>query len=314
LTQQLLGYARKGNIENTTLDLNRLIEETSDSFKRTRRHISIVTHLAPNLCTINGDASQMRQILYNLYINATDAMPKGGELSLQTANIHSDNMKGRSYKPTRNNYVSITIKDTGTGMDKNTLDHLFEPFFTTKKRGKGTGLGLASVYGIVKSHGGYIDVKSELGKGTAFNIYLPISDKKRNAAVHASSEPIRKSGTALVVEDEKKILDLCAAMLEAIGFHVIKAASGPKAIDIFRRRAENIDLILLDMIMPEMSGEAVYNQIRAISPNVKFLFSSGYGLNAHAAQFLDNGNADFIQKPFDIKKLARKIDQILSGH
>ena len=180
LAKQLLGYARKENNHIGPINLNQLVEETCIALKGTQKHIKVSMDLMPNLMLINGDAIQIRQVLYNLYINASDAMQNGGKLSIKTVNIAHEELTSRTYKPKKGNYVSIEISDTGIGMDENTMNQLFEPFFTTKESGKGTGLGLASVYGIVKGHAGYIDVESQLGKGTKFSIHFPAVEKKEN--------------------------------------------------------------------------------------------------------------------------------------
>ena len=311
LTRQLLGYARKGKYDVVPLDLNQLIEETSNSFQRARKQIRIYRALAPDLRPVEVDAVQIKQVLYNLYVNAADAMPKGGELFLKTSNLSYKDMRGRTYKPKKNEYVSMVVTDTGMGMDRRVLDHLFEPFFTTKETGKGTGLGLASVYGIVKGHGGYIDVESEQGKGTTFSIYLPASHKTVKRSVQTFNELNRKSGTVMIVDDEKSILEVGSRMLEKLGFTVFKAENGAKAVEIYKAEGGKIDLAIVDMIMPGMDGEELYDRIKEISPNAKILLSSGYDMNGRVTEIMERGCDGFLQKPFSIEELSQRVGEAL---
>ncbi|MBW1741258.1 MAG: PAS domain S-box protein, partial [Deltaproteobacteria bacterium] len=203
LTSHLLGYARKGRYEVKPIDLNQLAEETSDAFGRTRKEITIHRELPEDLYAIEADPGQIEQVLLNLFINASDAMPGGGDLILRARNVTHKDMKSKLYDPKPGNYVLLTVTDTGTGMDKETIERIFDPFFTTKEMGRGTGLGLASVYGIIKGHGGYIDVESNKGQGTTFSIYLPASEKKIQKAIKTAEPFIRGTGTVLLVDDEE---------------------------------------------------------------------------------------------------------------
>ncbi|RLB79378.1 MAG: hypothetical protein DRH17_13870, partial [Deltaproteobacteria bacterium] len=221
LTQQLLGYARKGRYEVKPIDLNQLVEETSETFSRTNKEITIHQELAKDLFAIEADLGQIEQVLLNLYVNAADAMHGGGNLILKTMNTAHKDMKGKLYDPKPGNYVLLTVTDTGTGMDKETIERIFDPFFTTKKMGRGTGLGLASAYGIIKGHGGYIDVESNKGRGTTFSIYLPASEKKIQKAIKTAEPFIRGTGTVLLVDDEEVILKVGQELLEAMGYRVL---------------------------------------------------------------------------------------------
>jgi len=313
LTKQLLGYARQEKHEVVALNLNQLIEDTAESFKRARKQITVNMALDPAIMPVEADAVQMRQLLYNLYINAADAMPSGGVLSIKTAIVGRADFVGKAYKPPKKRYVSIVIADTGIGMDENTLAHLFEPFFTTKKIGQGTGLGLASVYGIVKSHAGYIDVEAAPGQGAAFQIYFPASAKKPRSPQRKFKAPVVGSGNLLLVDDEKEILDISSQLLEKIGYTVFTATSGAQALEILNLDGVEIDLVILDLVMPEMDGGVAFQRIRSINPDVKVLLWSGYHSDERVARLLDQGCVGFIQKPINISLLSKKIAEILKA-
>ncbi len=311
LTSQLLGYARKGRYEVRPIHLNSLIEETSEAFGRTRKEITIQRELADNLFLIEADQGQIEQVLMNLMVNAADAMPYGGDLFLKTANATHEEMRSKFYVPKPGRYVMLSVRDTGIGMDSKTLEHIFEPFFTTKELGKGTGLGLASVYGIVKGHDGYIDVESRLGYGTTFKIYLPASDKKTPERTKTANTVIKGTGTILLVDDEDSVLDIGQRFLKFMDYEVLTARSGNEAIEIYQKYHTSIDLVILDMIMPRMGGGEVFDHLKKINPNVKVLLSSGYSINNEAAKLLEKGCSAFIQKPFDIKQLSQSVHDIL---
>ncbi len=311
LTKQLLGYAREGRYEIIPLSLNRLVKETSATFGTTKKEITIHQKLAEDLFPIEADQGQIEQALWNLYVNSADAMPGSGDLFLKTTNVTHKDMTGKLYKPKPGNYALLTVTDSGVGMDKKTMDHIFEPFFTTKGLGKGTGLGLASVYGIVKSHGGYIDVDSKKGHGTSFKIYLPASDKKATKAKRAAPEILGGKETVLLVDDEDIVLDVGTQMLEKMGYKVLVAKSGKETIDIYKANRNKIDMVVLDMIMPEMSGGKAYDRIKQIDPNVRVLLSSGYSREGKATEILERGCNGFIQKPFSMKELSRRVREIL---
>jgi len=214
LTQQLLGYAREGRYEITPLSLNQLMKETSDTFRTTKKEIRVHRVLAENLFPIDADQGQIEQVLLNLYVNAADAMPGGGDLFLKTINVTDKDMKGRPYKPKPGNYVLLTVRDTGTGMDKRTTERVFDPFFSTKGLGKGTGLGLASVYGIVKAQGGYIDVYSKNGHGTTFKVYLPASQKEVAEEKELPTEVFKLKGRRATIDDELIISEISPQILK----------------------------------------------------------------------------------------------------
>ena len=311
LTSHLIGYARQGRYEVKPIDLNRLVEDTSETFGRTRKEITIVRELAVNLLAIEADAGQIEQVLLNLFVNASDAMPGGGGLILKTFNVTHKDIKGRVYEPKPGNYVRLTVTDTGRGIDKETMGRIFEPFFTTKEMGRGTGLGLASTYGIIKGHGGYIDVESKEGHGTTFSIYLPVSEKRLEKAVKNPVEVTKGTGTVLLVDDEDNILKVGRELLEAMGYRVLTAKDGKEAIDLYSKNRDGIDVVLLDIVMPDMSGGEAYDRIKEVNCDVKVLLSSRQRMDGQATEILNRGCEGFIQKPFSIYELSRKIKEII---
>ncbi|MFH1489689.1 MAG: ATP-binding protein [Pseudomonadota bacterium] len=258
------------------------------------------------------DRGQIEQVLLNLFVNAWQAMPDGGgELYLETENVVLDEVYARTFGGAGGNYVKISVTDTGVGMDRQTREKIFDPFFTTKEKGRGTGLGLASAYGIIKNHGGMIKAYSEIGHGTTFNIYLPASPKTVLEERDISGELLTGSGTALLVDDEEIIIDVGKQILSRLGFEVMAAHGGEEALDIYRKNKDVIDIVVLDMIMPGMGGGAVYDRLKEIDPQVRVLLSSGYSINGEASEILGRGCDGFIQKPFDMRVLSKKISEIL---
>jgi two-component system cell cycle sensor histidine kinase/response regulator CckA len=311
LTSQLLGYAREGRYEIKPLNLNRLVEETSETFGTAKKEIRIIRDLAQDLFTIEADQGQIEQALWNLYVNAADAITGSGDLILKTSNVTNLNLAGKQSNPRPGNYVLLTVTDSGIGMDKKTMNHIFEPFFTTKGVGKGTGLGLASVYGIIKAHDGYIDVESQKGHGTTFKIYLPVSNRKVIGKHELAQEPVKGSETVLLVDDEETVIDVGRQMLERMGYTVLAAGSGKDAIELYRGHKDAIHIVILDLIMPEMSGGETYDEIKKINPHVKVLLSSGYSKDSRATEILARGCNGFIQKPYTMKGLSLRIREIL---
>jgi len=311
LTNQLLGYARKGKYRVEPVKLNQLVEETADAVGRTRKEIIIHRRLSEDLLAIEAEQGQIEQVLLNLYINAADSMPNGGKIIVRTLNVSHEDMRRKLYDPKPGNYVQLTVTDSGIGMDKRTQKRIFEPFFTTKGMGRGTGLGLASVYGIVKSHGGYIEVESEKGHGTTFSIFLPACSIEIPKTINSSNPIIEGSGTILLVDDEEIVLEAGIKMLERLGYSVLKAGSGTEAVEVYKDNKETIDLVILDMIMPGVGGGETYDRMKKINPTVKVLLSSGYSADGQAAEILKRGCKDFIQKPFNLNKLSTKVKEIL---
>lgn len=314
LTRQILGFARGGKYQVKTTNLNVLINKNADMFSRARKEIAIHKKFQEDLYTVDVDRGQIEQVLLNLFVNAWQAMPGGGNLYVETENI---NLKADDYdKPyaiDSGKYVRITVSDSGIGMDKETQERIFEPFFTTKAFGQGTGLGLASAYGIVKNHSGIINVYSEKGHGTTFKIYLPASDKQVVTEKFKLEEARGGSETILLVDDEEMVADIGKDLLEKLGYTVLVAAGGTEAIKLFKRHRDQVDLIILDMIMPDMSGGETFSHLRAIKPNAKILLSSGYSLDRRASAIMQQGCNGFIQKPFNLKKVSHKIREILDN-
>jgi len=315
LTDQLLGYAQKGQFEITLLDINKIVTEITEAFALARKEILVELNLADDLKMVMGDKGQIEQMLLNLYVNAFEAMPKGGRISVSTRNVNESAMADRGYDPEPGSYVMIVVKDTGHGMDKEVMQRIFDPFFTTKEVGDGTGLGLSSVYGIVKNHKGYIDVFSEKGKGTSFEIFLPASSMESSPSVEEKIIGEEGQGgqgtTILLVDDEWVVLEVGKEMLESLGYAVFTARSGKEALQLYEQQREEIDLVILDLVLPEMGGAEIFDQLKQIDPNVKVLLSTGYGIEGEAGKLLNRGCEGFIQKPFRIDQLARKLDEIL---
>ena len=247
----------------------------------------------------------------NLYVNAWQAMPAGGDLYLKTANMALSPDDIRPADLTPGDYVKVSVTDTGSGMDAATRDRIFEPFFTTREMGRGTGLGLASVFGILRNHAGQVTVYSEKGRGTTFNIYLPASPKSVQQANTVADDIRPGKETILLVDDERMILEVGQKLLEKLGYRVKTANNGGVAIDIYRREGDTIDLVILDMVMPTMGGGQTYDALQAEDPDIRVLLSSGYSLNGQASDILQRGCRGFIQKPFDLGTLSRKLRSIL---
>jgi PAS domain S-box-containing protein len=312
LSRQLLGFARRGKYNVKASDINDIIDKTSTLFARTRKEIRVVAQLTEGVWTVEVDRGQIEQALLNLYINAWQAMPDGGELYLGTENLTLDENYVRPYRVKAGPYVKITVTDTGVGIDRQDLARIFEPFFTTKEMGRGTGLGLASVYGIVKSHGGHINVYSEPGQGTSFTIYLPASPLAVVPEVAAADTTLQRgSGTILLIDDEHMILDVGSGLLKELGYTVIAAQTGHEGLKIYTARQAEINLVVMDMIMPGMGGGETFDRLKAINPAAKVLLSSGYSINGEASHILARGCDGFIQKPFNMQQLSTKIREIL---
>jgi len=311
LTKQLLAFARGGKYEVKPTDLNELIEKSSRMLARAKKEIKIHTKYQKVIWTVEVDQRQIEQALLNLYVNAWQAMPGGGELYIQTENLTLDEDYVKPFTVKSGKYVKISVTDTGVGMDQKTKERIFDPFFTTKEISRGTGLGLSSAYGIIKNHGGIIDVYSKKGKGTTFNIYLPASEKEVLEEKELPKDILRGTETALLVDDEDMIIDVGRLLLENLGYKVVVAKSGREAIDTYKKNMDKIDIVILDMIMPDMGGGETYDRMKVIDPDIKVLLSSGYSINGQAQKILDRGCSGFIQKPFTMKDLSERLRQIL---
>ena len=314
LTKQLLGFARGGRYEVKPEDMNEIIKKTSSMFGTTKKEITIHRKYGQNLWIVEVDQGQMEQMFMNLYMNAWQAMPGGGEIILETENVLLEDEQAFPYAITPGKYVKITVTDTGTGMDKKILERIFDPFFTTKEMGRGTGLGLATVYGIIKGHKGMINVYSEPGHGTTFTIYLPASEKEAVKEKTATGTIARGVETILLVDDEQMVLEVSKSLLEYMGYRVYAAGSGQEAIAVYMEKRNEIDLVILDMILPEMSGGATFDRLREIDPEIRVLLCSGYSIEGEAQQIMDRGCNGFIQKPFQPKIISQKVREILDGN
>jgi PAS domain S-box-containing protein len=311
ITSQLLGFARGGKYEVKPISINNLIEKSAYMFGRTKKEITIHKNFAKDIWAVEADRGQMEQVLLNLFVNSWQAMPGGGNLYLLTANKEVDESMATIHGIKPGHYVKISVTDDGSGMDEETQRRLFDPFFTTKERSRGTGLGLPSAYGIVKNHGGVITVYSEKGRGTTFNLYLPASGKEVSEDMIIEDTMLAGKETILFVDDEEMIVDVGRDMLESMGYAVVTAGSGKAALEIYSQKMNDIDLVILDLIMPELGGEATFEKLKEVNPGVKVLLSSGYSINGLANKLLDRGCLGFIQKPYSIKELSARIRETL---
>ncbi len=312
LTRQLLGYARKGKYRLAPVDLNELIEAALGVIRRTRKNISIKCRVPDLPVVIDADRSQMEMVLLNLFVNAADAMPDGGCLSvtLQWQNLETADCTMRMLKPGR--YILMEVRDNGIGMTAEVQERIFEPFFTTKELGRGTGLGLASVYGVIKNHGGHIEVESQPGQGTAFSIFLPASGKQTKTGPGPGRGLIGGSGRILLVDDEHVVLESTRELIAALGYSVIAVESGAEAVEIYQKQSGEIDLVILDMVMPQMNGKQVFDRMKQINPHLKVLVSSGYDMDDACREIISHGSNRFIKKPYTLHQLAAEIAAILA--
>ena len=311
LTGQLLGFARGGKYEVRPTELNRVVGKNVALFGRTHKEVAIQTRFQADLWPVEIDRGQIGQVLLNLLVNAWQAMPGGGELTVATANVELDQSDVAPYDIAPGRFVRVTVADTGVGMDNATRQRIFEPFFTTRQMRRGTGLGLASAYGIIRNHGGIITVTSQKGVGSTFDIYLPAGDKPAMPEVRKKIDQLKGSETILLVDDEEMILVVAQQLLARLGYQVVTAAGGQAAVEIFQRDPTRIDLVILDMIMPGLSGEEVFEQMRAVAPKARILLSSGYSEDGEAKAIMARGCDGFIQKPFDLILLSQRIREIL---
>ena len=312
LAKQLLGFARRGKYDVKPTNLNDLVYKSSEMFGRTRKEIDIHRKCREDIWPVEVDRSQIEQVFLNLYVNAWHAMPGGGNLYITTTNVVLDGGYTKPFSVEPGNYVKISVSDSGEGMDEALQERIFDPFFTTKDMGRGTGLGLASAYGIIQNHAGIITVDSKKSHGTTFDIYLPASQKAVATEEKKVADEVSKgTETVLIVDDEHRVLDVGKNMLESMGYKVLSAKDGKQAVEACQKNRDEIDLVILDMVMPGMSGGESYDRIKAIGPGIKVLLASGYSINGEASEILKRGCDGFIQKPFNINELSEKIREIL---
>ncbi len=315
LTRQLLAFSRRQVLNMKVLDLNTIIKDLEKMLRRViGEDIELVTWFADDLGMVKIDPGWIEQVIMNLAVNARDAMPRGGKLIIETTNAEVDESFTRSHvtvKPGR--YVKLCVNDTGMGMPPEVKEHLFEPFFTTKEKGKGTGLGLSTVYGIIKQSGGDIWVYSEPGLGTTFNIYLPrVDESLEDIRIKVTREEIPRGGeTILLVEDEEDVRRLAVRILERQGYTVLEASCGMDALVLCKERKEPLHMILTDVVMPEMSGRQLADQLIPLHPKMKVLYMSGYTDNAVIHHGILEDRVDYLQKPFTIDGLTRKVREVL---
>ncbi|MCP4549788.1 MAG: response regulator [bacterium] len=311
LTSRLLGLAKGGKYETSPACMNDIISNTCNMFSRTHKNLTVETNLAADLRTVEVDRSQMEQVLINLFVNADHAMADHGKLGISSSNLILEHDDAKLLNLKAGSYILVEVSDNGCGMDKATCKKVFDPFFSTRIEGRGTGLGLASVYGIISNHEGLISVYSELDLGTTFRIYLPTTDREPLTKSTPSGGMAKGKGLILVVDDEEIILTVTMKMLEKLGYEVLGASNGKEAIEIYEQHPE-IELVILDMIMPGMGGEETFHILRELNRNMKVLLSSGYSMNEQTKRILDQGFSGFLNKPFNTSDLATIVKDTLS--
>ncbi len=314
LTRQLLGFARRGKYMSVPVDLHDVIREVVNLLGRTLdKNIAIIQRLRAGHRTVQGDPNQLEQAILNLAVNARDAMPEGGELSFETHTTELDEDFCRRYLGVEpGHFLVVCVSDTGMGIPRHIQDRIFEPFFTTKEQGKGTGMGLAMVYGIVHNHGGAIRVYSELDKGSVFKVYLPLAAVHTDEpATEAADVPRTGSGRVLLVDDDEVVRRVGAEMLRSLGYQVAVVPGGREAVEYYRHHGDGVDLVVIDLVMPQMGGRDCYRALRVINPSVKAVLSTGYGLDQRVQEVLAEGMRGFVQKPYKVAELAHVVARVL---
>jgi two-component system cell cycle sensor histidine kinase/response regulator CckA len=318
LTRQLLAFARRQILEPRNIDLNQAVREVLSLLEKViGGDIELETRLAPDLAVVRADPTQVEQVLMNLCLNARDAMPQGGRLRIETANVESDAESTRQLVCAHSGpFICLTVSDTGVGMDAATLDRIFEPFFTTKGTGKGTGLGLATVYGIVKQHNGFVHVTSELGLGSSFYVYLPVSQSPVDAVSGVDAEQVVLGGTEtiLVAEDHEGLREIARETLARLGYRVMLAVDGEEAVQKFQACRDEVALVLLDVVLPKLSGPRAYVRMCQEKAGVPVIFATGYSADAAMLAAVQNGDFPLLQKPYSPRDLARRVREVLDEH
>ncbi|MBT3218570.1 MAG: response regulator, partial [Proteobacteria bacterium] len=313
LTRQLLSLARGGKYDVKPTDLSRVAHKTMHLFASTNKQLSLGEDFADGLWSTDVDRSQMEQLLLNLLVNAAQAMPNGGDVAVETQNVTLAKCDAESFQVEPGRYVKLVVTDTGAGMDEETSRRCFDPFFTTKGIGRGTGLGLASVYGIVRNHAGFVDVISTPGQGSSFRIFLPASNKLHEEETELTDIFATGKETVLIVDDEPMILEVAGEMLQVMGYRVLTVGSGKEAIELFKERGDQIDVVILDTVMPDMGGSETFDALRDLDPEIRVLLTSGYSVDGEAKHILDRGCNGFIQKPFKMELLSQLLRQVLDS-
>jgi CheY-like chemotaxis protein len=312
LTLQLLAFSRKQILTPRLLNLNAVVVDAERMLSRLiGEDIEITTNLQPDLSQIRIDPGQLQQVIINLAVNARDAMPTGGRLSIATSEIDVSDSQATKFDCRPGPYVMLTIADTGSGMTPEVQGRIFEPFFTTKGQGKGTGLGLPTVFGIVKQSDGAIDVSSQVGTGTSFRILFPAAPEKLPVPTSVDPDPRLGSETVLIVEDEENVREIARVALEKHGYRVLDAAGGQEALRAVEGQPGSVDLVITDVVMPEMSGRELADQLRREHPDIRVLFMSGYTDDAVLRHGVSDESGDFLQKPFRPHDLVRKVRDLL---
>ena len=315
LTGQLMGFARRGKYRVVPVDLHATIQEVVTLLGRTiSKSIRITLDLGADHATVQGDPSQMEQVMLNLALNARDAMPDGGVLTFRTDVTDLDEKQCQAYPDsTPGQYLEIMVEDNGRGMERQILNRIFEPFFTTKEPGSGTGMGLATVYGIVKNHNGFILVDSKIDEGTSFKVFLPLSRDVAEKKQEKPEEPrqIRQAGRVLLVDDEEMLRNVVSRMLAKLKYQVVTATNGKEAVDYYAKSGDDVDLVILDMMMPVMGGKDCFRAMKKMDPDVKVLLSTGSAFEGQSQELMQEGVLGFVQKPYRMTELAEKIKEIL---
>ena len=315
LVRQMLTFARKSDVEIRPIDLNESVREIEKLFRETfPKTMTLETDLAERLPLVDADSTQVHQILLNLCVNARDAMDGTGTIRITTAWDEGEAVRERFASADRRRYVEVFVTDNGSGMDDTTRERIFEPFFTTKEPGKGTGLGLAVAFGIMQSHGGYIDVQSEVGKGSMFGLYFPVPQSWTDEPYSAHQEMQASPGgteTILVVEDEQHLRESLVVNLTRSGYSVLLASDGAEAVDVYTSHLGELDLVVCDLGLPKLSGREVFRRLRAVDPRVRFIVATGYIDPAEKATMIQEGVADFISKPYAPDVLLRIVRRVL---
>ena len=317
LTSNLLAFSRKGKYLNMPVNVHKIIEEVVSILEHSiDKRIEVKRELKASPAMINGDPTQLQNALLNLSLNARDALPNGGEILFTTENVKMEDVFSREdwSKAVKGRYLKICVIDDGTGLDDNMKKHIFEPFYTTKGPGKGTGMGLASVYGMVKNHNGAINVSSVYGEGTIFSLYFPLlEDREESEKTEPKQVPARKEARILLADDEELVRNLVYNMLRSLGHKVVVCKDGLEAVELYRQSWQGIDLVILDMMMPRMNGRDAFIKMRSINRDIKALLISGFSIEGEAQSLIDAGMKGFLQKPFNFSDFAKTVEKALAG-